>query len=40
MEGWKAQVGSSSSLSVYASGEWGPKEADELIEKDGRKWIE
>jgi len=24
----------------YKSGTWGPKEADELIEKDGRKWIE
>lgn len=23
----------------YESGGWGPKEADELIEKDGRKWI-
>ncbi|HYO75479.1 MAG TPA: glucose-6-phosphate dehydrogenase, partial [Thermoanaerobaculia bacterium] len=22
----------------YAAGEWGPEAADELIEKDGRKW--
>jgi glucose-6-phosphate 1-dehydrogenase len=22
----------------YAAGSWGPKEADELIQKDGRKW--
>jgi glucose-6-phosphate 1-dehydrogenase len=22
----------------YAAGSWGPKEADELLEKDGRKW--
>jgi glucose-6-phosphate 1-dehydrogenase len=22
----------------YAAGSWGPKEADELIERDGRKW--
>jgi len=24
---------------VYEEGTWGPKEAEELIEKDGRKWI-
>lgn len=23
----------------YAAGSWGPKEADDLIERDGRKWI-
>jgi glucose-6-phosphate 1-dehydrogenase len=22
----------------YAAGSWGPKEADELIERDGRHW--
>jgi len=22
----------------YASGTWGPKEADELLEHDGRQW--
>ncbi len=22
----------------YAAGTWGPKEADELIQRDGRKW--
>ena len=22
----------------YAAGSWGPKEADELLERDGRKW--
>ncbi len=27
-------------LPKYASGSWGPKEADTLIEKDGREWIE
>ncbi len=26
-------------LSSYKSGGWGPKEADDLIEKDGRKWL-
>lgn len=25
---------------IYKTGTWGPKEADELIEKDGRKWLE
>ncbi|MDD2822885.1 MAG: glucose-6-phosphate dehydrogenase [Candidatus Daviesbacteria bacterium] len=25
---------------LYKPGSWGPKEADELIEKDGRKWLE
>ncbi len=23
----------------YAAGTWGPKEADELIERDGRQWL-
>ena len=23
----------------YAAGSWGPKEADELLERDGRRWI-
>ncbi|MEX2028101.1 MAG: glucose-6-phosphate dehydrogenase [Candidatus Curtissbacteria bacterium] len=27
------------SLTTYKPGSWGPKEADELIEKDGRKWL-
>lgn len=27
-------------LHMYPAGTWGPKEADELIERDGRKWIE
>ncbi len=25
-------------IPMYESGSWGPKEADELLEKDGRKW--
>ena len=25
-------------ISKYDAGSWGPKEADELLEKDGRKW--
>ncbi len=24
----------------YAPGSWGPKEADDLIKKDGREWLE
>ena len=23
----------------YAAGSWGPKEAEELLERDGRQWI-
>jgi glucose-6-phosphate 1-dehydrogenase len=23
----------------YAAGTWGPREADELLERDGRRWI-
>lgn len=26
-------------LPTYAAGSWGPREADELIEADGRKWM-
>ncbi|EKD91048.1 MAG: hypothetical protein ACD_30C00049G0016 [uncultured bacterium] len=29
-----------SKIFKYQAGSWGPKEADELIEKDERKWIE
>ncbi len=29
----------SSKLHIYDSSSWGPKEADELIEKDGKKWL-
>ncbi len=25
---------------IYKAGSWGPKEADELLEKDGRSWLE
>ena len=27
-------------LAIYQKGSWGPKEADKLIEKDGRVWLE
>jgi glucose-6-phosphate 1-dehydrogenase len=26
-------------LAVYTPGTWGPKEADELIQQDGRQWL-
>lgn len=34
--GWKKQNGS---VQKYTEGMWGPKEANELIQKDGREWI-
>ncbi len=36
LNGWKNHE---SEVISYESGTWGPKEADLLIEKDGRKWI-
>jgi glucose-6-phosphate 1-dehydrogenase len=33
IEGWK-----DAPPAIYESGTWGPPEADELIEKDGRQW--
>lgn len=36
LKGWET----SNDLKIYEPGNWGPKEADRLIEKDGRKWIE
>jgi glucose-6-phosphate 1-dehydrogenase len=29
----------STDLNFYASGSWGPKEADDLIQRDGRQWL-
>ncbi len=26
-------------LAIYKAGSWGPKEADDLIERDGRRWL-
>jgi glucose-6-phosphate 1-dehydrogenase len=26
-------------IQIYKEGTWGPKEANNLIEKDGRKWL-
>lgn len=36
LKGWKA---GKSGLISYTKGSWGPGEANELIERDGRKWI-
>ena len=33
---WNA--GKGSPLAFYESGTWGPKEADELLEREGRHW--
>ncbi len=35
----KAWAKNSIPLTIYKPGGWGPKEADELIEKDGRRWL-
>jgi glucose-6-phosphate 1-dehydrogenase len=36
-EGWHSE-GNESGLFFYPSGSWGPAEADQLIEKEGRAW--
>lgn len=36
LKGWKTH---NSQLQTYNEGTWGPKEANDLIEKDGRKWL-
>lgn len=36
LKGWESQK---SKLLIYKQRSWGPKEADDLIEKDGRKWL-
>lgn len=36
LKGWESQK---SEVISYESGSWGPKEAQDLIEKDGRKWL-
>lgn len=37
LEGWRMNNGK---LFNHTQGTWGPKEANDLIQKDGRKWIE
>lgn len=36
LKGWESQ---NSELLTYEQESWGPKEANDLIEKDGRKWL-
>ncbi|MBI3070199.1 MAG: glucose-6-phosphate dehydrogenase [Candidatus Levybacteria bacterium] len=36
LEGWKSQK---LEVRSYEPGTWGPKDAEELIKKDGRKWL-
>lgn len=36
LKGWKRN---DSKVLNYEEGSWGPKEADGLIQKDGRKWL-
>jgi glucose-6-phosphate 1-dehydrogenase len=38
IEGAWHSAETTSGLFEYASGTWGPKEADALIERDGRTW--
>jgi glucose-6-phosphate 1-dehydrogenase len=37
LKGWSAKA--APELYGYQSGEWGPKEADDLIKRDGRLWL-
>lgn len=37
LKGWEKE--GDKGLKLYKEGEWGPKEAKELIERDGKKWI-
>jgi glucose-6-phosphate 1-dehydrogenase len=36
LEGWS---GKNPEFPNYKKGSWGPKSAQDLIEKDGRKWL-
>ncbi|HET7842052.1 MAG TPA: glucose-6-phosphate dehydrogenase [Terriglobia bacterium] len=36
LDAWKQ--GGEKGLALYEAGSWGPKEADEIIERDGRSW--
>jgi glucose-6-phosphate 1-dehydrogenase len=37
LEGWKGK--SAPELLSYEAGQWGPREADDFIKKDGRNWL-
>jgi len=36
LDAWKAE--GSAELPIYEAGSSGPKEADELLQRDGRRW--
>ena len=36
INGWKNTP--TDSVTTYPAGTWGPQEADDLIERDGREW--
>ena len=35
---WHGDKSEQPPLCTYAAGSWGPKEADELVDQDGRSW--
>jgi glucose-6-phosphate 1-dehydrogenase len=37
LEGWAAEK--EEGLAFYPAGSWGPAQADELVQKDGRQWL-
>jgi glucose-6-phosphate 1-dehydrogenase len=37
LDGWAAEK--ERGLAFYPAGSWGPREADELLQKDGRQWL-
>ena len=37
-QAWQAGDGQAPALCTYPAGSWGPQEAEDLIERDGRKW--
>lgn len=39
LDGWSATGGTGQKPIVYTPSRWGPKEASDLIERDGRKWL-
>ncbi len=44
LKGWSSEARSGSAregsdLKIYKPGTWGPKEAEDLIERDGKKWL-
>ncbi len=40
LDGWRAHPPDRANCPNYPAGSWGPTEADQLLERDGRKWRE